>query len=424
MPRLLRDHARPRRPVPRPARPSNEIVLQPPARRLPARRRRRCSTSASPARCCAPPATRGTCARRCRTRATRTSTSRSRSAPGRQLRPLRGARRRDEGVGEDHRAGARRPARGPAHHRRPQGRAAAAPRARHLDGGAHPPLQARDRGLPGTAGRGVLPDRGPPRRAGLLRALRRLEQARARAHARPELRQPPGHRADGARTPTSPTSSRRSRCSTRSSEGSTGNGDRPDTRAALRARLARFPAGTRPRDLDEGPGGVPDPATTPVPEELRDAIEAYMARYPDHRSAAIPALHAVQDMYGWCTPRGHGAGGVRDAPDARATSPRWRPSTTCSSPSRWAATTSSCARTSRARCAAPTSCTRPSTSAAATTRASTSAPSSASARATWRRWPRSTATTSGRSRIDEVPAVLDAVRAAARSRCPTASSSA
>ena len=37
--------------------------------------------SASPARCCAPPATRGTCARRCPTPPTRTSTSRSRSAP-------------------------------------------------------------------------------------------------------------------------------------------------------------------------------------------------------------------------------------------------------------------------------------------------------------------------------------------------------
>ena len=42
--------------------------------------RRRCSTSASPARCCARPATRGTCARPSRSRATTTSTSRSRSA--------------------------------------------------------------------------------------------------------------------------------------------------------------------------------------------------------------------------------------------------------------------------------------------------------------------------------------------------------
>ena len=29
-----------------------------------------------------------------------------------------------------------------------------------------------------------------------------------------------------------------------------------------------------------------------------------MARYPDRRSAAIPALHAVQGRYGWCSPEG------------------------------------------------------------------------------------------------------------------------
>ena len=106
---------------------------------------------------------------------------------------------------QDHRAGARRAARGPVHHRRPQGRAAAAPRAGHLDGGADPPLQARHRGLPRAAGRGLLPDRGPARRARLLRALRRLGQARARAHARPQLRQPPGAPRRWSRTPTSPT---------------------------------------------------------------------------------------------------------------------------------------------------------------------------------------------------------------------------
>ena len=68
---------------------------------------------------------------------------------------------RDARVGADHRAGDRRPARGPVGRRRPQGRAAAAARARHLDGGADPPLQARHRGLPGAARRGLLPDRGP-----------------------------------------------------------------------------------------------------------------------------------------------------------------------------------------------------------------------------------------------------------------------
>jgi NADH:ubiquinone oxidoreductase subunit E len=57
-------------------------------------------------------------------------------------------------------------------------------------------------------------------------------------------------------------------------------------------------------DLSKDPSPIPDPATTPVPEELRAEIEAAMAKYPDRRSAAIPALAAVQRRYGWCTPEG------------------------------------------------------------------------------------------------------------------------
>ncbi len=67
---------------------------------------------------------------------------------------------------------------------------------------------------------------------------------------------------------------------------------------------SRVPGWDEAADLTKDPEGVPDPATTPVPEELRTTIEAYMARYPDHRSAAIPALHAVQARYGWCSPQG------------------------------------------------------------------------------------------------------------------------
>src|ERR1700753_727942 len=55
-------------------------------------------------------------------------------------------------------------------------------------------------------------------------------------------------------------------------------------------------------DLTKPPATVPDPATTEVPEELRGAVEAAMAKYPDKRSAAIPALHAAQSMHGWCSP--------------------------------------------------------------------------------------------------------------------------
>ena len=67
---------------------------------------------------------------------------------------------------------------------------------------------------------------------------------------------------------------------------------------------SRVPGWDEAADLTKDPEEVPDPATTPVPEELRATIEAYMARYPDHRSATIPALHAMQDRYGWCTPEG------------------------------------------------------------------------------------------------------------------------
>jgi NADH-quinone oxidoreductase subunit E len=67
---------------------------------------------------------------------------------------------------------------------------------------------------------------------------------------------------------------------------------------------SRVPGWDEAADLTKDPETVPDPATTPVPEELRATIEEYMARYPDRRSAAIPALHAVQARYGWCTPEG------------------------------------------------------------------------------------------------------------------------
>ncbi len=47
---------------------------------------------------------------------------------------------------------------------------------------------------------------------------------------------------------------------------------------------------------------IPDPASTPVPEDLREEIEARMALYPDTRSAALPALEAAQRLHGWCSP--------------------------------------------------------------------------------------------------------------------------
>jgi NADH-quinone oxidoreductase subunit E len=55
-------------------------------------------------------------------------------------------------------------------------------------------------------------------------------------------------------------------------------------------------------DLEKDPAVIPDLAETHVPEELRRTIEDAMAKYPDRRSAVMPALHAAQDVYGWCSP--------------------------------------------------------------------------------------------------------------------------
>jgi NADH:ubiquinone oxidoreductase subunit E len=65
---------------------------------------------------------------------------------------------------------------------------------------------------------------------------------------------------------------------------------------------SRVPGWDEAVDLDKDPASIPDPATTPVPDELRAEIEGYMAKYPDRRSAALPALRAVQRHHGWCSP--------------------------------------------------------------------------------------------------------------------------
>jgi NADH-quinone oxidoreductase subunit E len=67
---------------------------------------------------------------------------------------------------------------------------------------------------------------------------------------------------------------------------------------------SRVPGWDSAVDLWKEPEGVPDPATTPVPDELRATIEAHVAKYPEHHSAAIPALAAVQRHHGWCSPEG------------------------------------------------------------------------------------------------------------------------
>ena len=81
-----------------------------------------------------------------------------------------------------------------------------------------------------------------------------------------------------------------------------------------------------------------------------------MSRYPQLRSAAIPALWAVQRHYGWCSPEG-----IRQAAAVMGVTPAYlrvgrqllRPLRDLA---RSAATGCSSATTSRAGCAAPTTC--------------------------------------------------------------------
>jgi NADH-quinone oxidoreductase subunit E len=74
------------------------------------------------------------------------------------------------------------------------------------------------------------------------------------------------------------------------------------------SRVRRFAHGSRvpgwdeAADITKDPAVVPDPATTPVPDDVRAEIEAHMAKYPDVRSASIPALKVVQRKHGWCSP--------------------------------------------------------------------------------------------------------------------------
>ena len=63
-------------------------------------------------------------------------------------------------------------------------------------------------------------------------------------------------------------------------------------------------AATEEREPHGEPAPVPEPAEVEVPRELAEQIRRAMGRYPQKRSAAIPALWAVQRRYGWCSPEG------------------------------------------------------------------------------------------------------------------------
>ena len=61
---------------------------------------------------------------------------------------------------------------------------------------------------------------------------------------------------------------------------------------------------TEGRVPDRSPQEVPELHEVGCPDELRERIEELMSRYPDRKSASIPALWAVQRLYAWCTPEG------------------------------------------------------------------------------------------------------------------------
>jgi NADH:ubiquinone oxidoreductase subunit E len=69
-------------------------------------------------------------------------------------------------------------------------------------------------------------------------------------------------------------------------------------------RLPVDPSLTEGRVPERRPEGVPELHEVGCPPELRERIELLMSRYPDRHSASIPALWAVQERYGWCTPEG------------------------------------------------------------------------------------------------------------------------
>jgi NADH:ubiquinone oxidoreductase subunit E len=85
------------------------------------------------------------------------------------------------------------------------------------------------------------------------------------------------------------------------SPGAGGRG--PQSEGGAGSPAEQLPRGwDRSYDRDKDPAVIPDIAEVDVPDDLRAEIEAHMAKYPDRRSASIPALHAAQRVHGWCSP--------------------------------------------------------------------------------------------------------------------------
>jgi NADH-quinone oxidoreductase subunit E len=64
------------------------------------------------------------------------------------------------------------------------------------------------------------------------------------------------------------------------------------------------PAVSEGRVPERASAGIPELHEVDCPPELREHIETLIGRYPDKHSVSIPALWAVQRLYGWCTPEG------------------------------------------------------------------------------------------------------------------------
>jgi NADH-quinone oxidoreductase subunit E len=77
-----------------------------------------------------------------------------------------------------------------------------------------------------------------------------------------------------------------------------------DGRGASNPNLPVDQAVREGRVPERSPEEIPERHEVGCPPELAERIEALMGRYPDRRSASIPALWAVQERYGWCTPEG------------------------------------------------------------------------------------------------------------------------
>src|SRR4029077_3539001 len=147
--------------------------------------------------------------------------------------------------------------------RRPQDAAAAARRARDVDGGGHPSLQALHRGLLGAGGRRICGGRIGSGRERLLHRQRRHAQAAAGQVPLGVVRQPAGAGADGAQ---------------------------PHDRGHDRDHRHRR---HRARGLRQ---------MSALSEHVLDEIRELPAKYPQHRSAVMPALDLAQEELGYLTP--------------------------------------------------------------------------------------------------------------------------